>query len=106
MLLFAHDPDAPPDRDTAFHRDAGVGAAFSACLRCGSDDIWPEIGPGPYGLYCRACGWGGPRRAIDDNNPGPALAAWNDEARKVALAREMGLTINLDQPKGDADGCC
>lgn len=75
------------------------------CPRCGADDeIWPEAGPGPYGLYCRACQWGGPRASEADGDPDPAIAAWNDEARKVALARELGLRLNLVQPKEESLG--
>ena len=77
------------------------------CLKCGeAHDIWPEIGPEPFGLYCRKCGWSGPRAAVDDEDPGPAIAAWNGEARKVAQARELGLTVNLDQPPLEAEDVC
>lgn len=77
------------------------GPAFSnlqPCPRCGGTEIFPEFGDEPYGLYCRSCQWGGPRASEADGDPDQAIAAWNDEARKVALAREMGLKLNLVQP--------
>lgn len=73
------------------------------CPRCDGMDIWPEIGPGPYGLYCRSCQWGGPRTSAADGDPDEAIAAWNREARKVALARKMGLTLNMVQPVENPD---
>lgn len=76
------------------------------CPRCGSRDIWPELAEGPYGLYCRGCGWGGPRVSAADDYPDEALFAWNDEAHKIAQARELGLTLNLVQPKEDAVEAC
>jgi hypothetical protein len=84
------------------------GAFFGVwpCPRCGSRDIWPEFSGSPYGLYCRGCQWGGPRASDVDGDPDAAIAAWNEEVRKVARAREMGLTVNMDQPKGDADETC
>ena len=84
------------------------GAFFGVepCPCCGSRDVWPEFSGQPYGLYCRACQWAGPRASKADSDPDAAIAAWNDEARKVALARELGLTINLKQPKGDASETC
>jgi hypothetical protein len=67
------------------------------CPRCGEeDDIWPELQGEPFGLYCRACQWGGPRVAKDEDTIA-ALLAWDDEARKVRLAQELGLKVNLTQ---------
>jgi hypothetical protein len=75
--------------------------ALAACPRCGGRAIWPEFSGSSYGLYCGTCQWGGPRASEADGAPDAAIAAWNDEARKVALARELGLRLNLAQPKGD-----
>lgn len=102
------DTAAPAARQIVFDH-AGDRRTFwpADCPRCGEEhDIWPEVGLVPYGLYCRACQWGGPRVAIEDDDPEPAIAAWNDEARKVAMARDLGLTLNLVQPKEDADETC
>lgn len=88
----------------------GAFSGVAPCLRCGSRDIWPEFSGTPYGLYCRGCQWGGPRASAADADPDAAIAAWNEEARKVALARQMGLKLNLvqppDEPLGEnADEC-
>lgn len=46
------------------------------CPKCGSDDIWPEMGTSaPYGIVCRGCGFTGPRVSQDD--PDEAIDAWN-----------------------------
>ena len=84
------------------------GAFFGVapCPRCHSRDVWPEFSGEPYGLYCRTCQWGGPRAAKADADPGPAIAAWNEEARKVAEARELGLRVNLVQPLPEAEDVC
>lgn len=73
------------------------------CPRCDSADIWPEFSGHPYGLYCLACQWVGPRASAADGDPDAAVAAWNDECRKIALAREMGLTVNMTQPRENPD---
>lgn len=91
--------EALAPRDRLFQSDMDRQAISPEnCPRCGGHDIWPEVGPGPYGLYCRSCQWGGPRASAADDHPDEALAAWNDEARKVAQARAMGLAVNLVQP--------
>lgn len=84
------------------------GAFFGVepCPRCGSRDVWPEFGGSPFGLYCRHCQWGGPRASEADGDPDKAIAAWNEEARKVGQARKIGLTINLEQPKLEAEDAC
>lgn len=90
--------------ETAPH--AADGCPVAACLRCGSLDVWPEFSGAPYGLYCRSCQWHGPRASDADGDPDAAIAAWNDEARKVALARKLGLKVNLDQPPLEAEDVC
>ncbi len=91
-----------------FLEDVSEGAfkGLAPCPRCGGRDIWPEFSGTPYGLYCRSCSWGGPRASAADADPDAACHAWNEEARKVALARELGLRVNLEQPKEDADEAC
>jgi hypothetical protein len=84
----------------------GAIKGVEPCLRCGSRDVWPEFSGEPYGLYCRSCQWHGPRASDADAHPDKAIAAWNDEARKVALARQMGLTVNLVQPPMEAEDVC
>ncbi len=75
---------------------ADPAAALAPCPRCASTDIWPEAATvDPWGLYCRACQWTGPRSGGDD--PDTAVAAWNREARQVAEARQLGLAVNLRQ---------
>lgn len=94
-------------RDRLFQSDQDRhGCTVDNCPRCGGQDIWPEFSGEPYGLYCRSCGWGGPRASAADADPDAAIAAWNDEARKVALARAMGLKTNLVQERMDADETC
>jgi hypothetical protein len=95
-------------RDLFYQKDSETRTYAPAdCPKCGEeDDIWPEVGPAPYGLYCRKCGWGGPREALDDEDPGPAITAWNEEVRKIGLARELGLTVNLVQPPPEAEDVC
>jgi Restriction alleviation protein Lar len=90
---------------TNFSPVPGAFFGVDPCPRCGSRDIWPEVSGTPYGLYCLGCQWGGPRASAADGDPDAAISAWNDEARKVALAREMGLRVNLDQPKENPDEC-
>jgi hypothetical protein len=95
-----------PPRDRLFQSDQNRhGCTVDNCPRCQGADIWPEVGPGPYGLYCRACQWGGPPASVADGDPDASIAAWNDEARKIALARQMGLTINMVQPQDHPDAC-
>lgn len=79
---------------------------LAPCPRCTGRDIWPEFSGEPYGLYCRSCQWVGPRASAADGDPDAACAAWNEEARKVAQARELGLAVNLDQPPPEAEDVC
>lgn len=82
------------------------GCTVDACPRCGGRDIWPEFSSQPYGLYCRGCQWGGPRASAADGDPDAAIAAWNDEARKIVQARALGLAVNLVQPPPEAEDVC
>lgn len=91
-------------RDRLFQSDQSRhGCTVEPCPRCGSRDIWPEFSGSPYGLYCRGCQWGGPRASAADGDPDEAIAAWNEEGRKVAQARELGLSLNLVQPVENPD---
>lgn len=106
-------PDIPPDatlsgQQVLFLEDVSATAfkGLQPCPRCSGLDIWPELSGEPYGLYCRSCQWHGPRASQADGDPDAAVAAWNDEARKVAQAREMGLAVNLVQPPPEAEDVC
>jgi hypothetical protein len=90
-------------RDLFFYEDqAKRTCSLEPCPRCGGEDIWPElmIEP-PFGLYCRTCQWGGPREGVDDDEPDPAMAAWDREAAKIREARALGLNVNLVQNPDD-----
>lgn len=90
-------------RDLFFYQDHAKRARkLEPCPRCSGKDIWPELmTETPFGLYCRTCQWGGPRVAIDDDDPDPAIAAWDREAQKVRQALALGLKINLVQNPDD-----
>ena len=103
MPKVLHDPALARALDLA---DGTFFEGDEPCPRCGGRKLWPEVSleDEPYGIYCAGCDWVGPRASTPDGDPHAAMAAWNDEARKVRLARELGLTVNLVQPREDAHG--
>jgi len=73
------------------------------CPRCGAGDLWPELAQGvDWAIYCRACGWIGPKVPADAEIDA-AVAAWNAEGRKVEEARALGLKLCFIQPPAPAE---
>jgi hypothetical protein len=94
----------PASRTTAeFVRHRSEVTAMCLCPRCGSADLWPDLAPGvDWAIYCRGCGWTGPKVAPDADID-TAIAAWNDEGRKVQEARALGLKLCFVQAPAPAE---